>query len=101
MVELMEGVDKRNSCVFGVSVPIPPNFNIQDGLHKLPSSKNQFGQHSPSNSMDGKISRNTTEFGNGKFSSYEVKKIMENDKQVEIASTDPKRAKRSNNTLLN
>ncbi|KAL5189536.1 Transcription factor RF2a [Glycine soja] len=70
------------------------NFNIEDGLPKLPPSKNQMGQHSPSNSMDGKMSETSTEFGNGEFSAEEVKKIMESDKLAEIASTDPKRAKR-------
>ncbi|KAH1123868.1 hypothetical protein AAZX31_06G024300 [Glycine max] len=70
------------------------SFNIEDGLPKLPPSKNQIAQHSPSNSMDGKMSETSTEFGNGEFSAEEVKKIMESDKLAEIASIDPKRAKR-------
>ncbi|XP_020237320.1 probable transcription factor PosF21 [Cajanus cajan] len=69
------------------------NFNIEDGLTKLPT-KNQIGQNSPNNSMDGKMPKTATEFGNGEFSAEEIKKIMESDKLVEIASTDPKRAKR-------
>ncbi|KAG4389153.1 hypothetical protein GLYMA_06G026000v4 [Glycine max] len=69
------------------------SFNIEDGLPKLPPSKNQIAQHSPSNSMDGKMSETSTEFGNGEFSAEEVKKIMESDKLAEIASIDPKRAK--------
>ncbi|KAH1244269.1 Transcription factor RF2a [Glycine max] len=47
------------------------SFNIEDGLPKLPPSKNQIAQHSPSNSMDGKMSETSTEFGNGEFSAEE------------------------------
>ncbi|XP_027354252.1 probable transcription factor PosF21 [Abrus precatorius] len=70
------------------------DFHIEDGLPKLPPLKNQFGQLSPSNSIDGKTSETTPEFGNGEFSSEELKKIMESDKLAEIASADPKRARR-------
>lgn len=69
------------------------NFNIED--HKLPPLQGRPGQHSPSNSMDGsKTPEISMEFGNGEFSSQEMKKIMENDKLAEIAAADPKRAKR-------
>jgi chromosome segregation ATPase len=45
--------------------------------------------------MDGcKTPEISMEFGNGEFSSQEIKKIMENDKLAEIAASDPKRAKR-------
>ncbi|XP_019436860.1 PREDICTED: uncharacterized protein LOC109343151 isoform X2 [Lupinus angustifolius] len=70
------------------------NFHIEDGSSKLPPLQNPVGQHSPSNSVDGKASETTAEFGNGEFSSEELKKIRENDKLAEIAMSDPKRAKR-------
>ncbi|KAJ1421662.1 Basic-leucine zipper domain [Sesbania bispinosa] len=70
------------------------NFNMEDGLPKFPPLKNQVGQLSPSNSIDGKTSYTSMEFGNGEFSTEELKKIMENDKLAEIAVSDPKRAKR-------
>lgn len=70
------------------------NFHIEDGSPKLPPLQNRVGQHSPSNSIDGKTSEISMEFGNSEFSSEELKKIMENDKLAEIAMSDPKRAKR-------
>ncbi|KAG4379455.1 hypothetical protein GLYMA_17G255800v4 [Glycine max] len=70
------------------------NFHIGDESPKLPPSQNRFGQHSPSSSIDGKTSETSMEFGNGEFSSEELKKIKENDKLAEIAMADPKRAKR-------
>ncbi|XP_027330519.1 uncharacterized protein LOC113846437 isoform X2 [Abrus precatorius] len=71
------------------------NFHIGDESPKLPPLQNRVGQHSPSNSIDGKTSEISMEFGNGEFSSEEIKKIMDNDKLAEIAMSDPKRAKRS------
>ena len=70
------------------------NFHIEDGSPKLPPLQNRFGQHSPSNSIDGKTCETSMELGNGEFSSEEIKKIMESDKLTEIAVSDPKRAKR-------
>ncbi|XP_061350786.1 bZIP transcription factor 29-like [Gastrolobium bilobum] len=70
------------------------NFHIEDGSPKLPLLKNQVGQHSPSNSIDGKTSETTLDYGNGEFNVEELKKIMESDKLAEIAFSDPKRAKR-------
>ncbi|KAI4316903.1 hypothetical protein L6164_024831 [Bauhinia variegata] len=70
------------------------NLHIEDELPKLPPLGNRVDQHSPSNSIDGKTSEVSMEFGNGEFNSVELKKIMENDKLAEIASSDPKRAKR-------
>ncbi|KAF1883192.1 hypothetical protein Lal_00003376 [Lupinus albus] len=61
------------------------NFHIEDGSSKLPPLQNPVGQHSPSNSVEGKTSETTAEFGNGEFSSEELKKIRENDKLAEIA----------------
>lgn len=70
-------------------------FHIEDGPSKLPPPlQSRARQHSPSNSMDGKTSEFSMEFGNGEFTSEEIKKIMENDKLAEIAVSDPKRAKR-------
>ncbi|TKY57652.1 Transcription factor VIP1 [Spatholobus suberectus] len=70
------------------------SFHIGDESPKLPPLQNRVGQHSPSNSIDGKTSETSMEFGNGEFSSEELKKIKENDKLAEIAMSDPKRAKR-------
>ncbi|QCD98815.1 hypothetical protein DEO72_LG7g92 [Vigna unguiculata] len=70
------------------------NFHIEDESPKLPPLQNRGGQHSPSNSIEGKTSETSMEFGNGEFSSEELKKIKENDKLAEIAMADPKRAKR-------
>lgn len=71
------------------------NFHLEDGSLKLPPFQSRVGQHSPNNSFDGsKSSEISMEFGNGEFSSEEMKKIMENDKLAEIAMSDPKRAKR-------
>ncbi|KAL2318833.1 hypothetical protein Fmac_032709 [Flemingia macrophylla] len=70
------------------------NFCIGDESPKLPPLQNRVGQLSPSNSIDGKTSETGMEFGNGEFSSEELKKIKENDKLAEIAMSDPKRAKR-------
>ncbi|KAF5189879.1 bZIP transcription factor [Thalictrum thalictroides] len=63
-----------------------PNFG--DEPLKLPSSvENQA-------SMDGISSDFNLDFANGEFSGAELKKIMANEKLAEIASADPKRAKR-------
>ncbi|KAE8690653.1 putative transcription factor PosF21 [Hibiscus syriacus] len=58
------------------------------------SPGNRPGQLSPRNSIDGKSAAFSLEFGNGEFTEAELKKIMANEKLVEIAMTDPKRAKR-------
>lgn len=66
-----------------------------DESPKLPPSPGpRAGQHSHSNSMDGTSAPFSLDFGNGEFSGAELKKIMANEKLAEIASTDPKRAKR-------
>ncbi|XP_061958881.1 bZIP transcription factor 29-like [Populus nigra] len=68
-------------------------LNFGDESPKLPPSPGtRPGQLSPTNSMDGNAF--SLEFGNGEFSGAELKKIMANEKLAEIASTDPKRAKR-------
>ncbi|XP_057721302.1 bZIP transcription factor 29-like [Arachis stenosperma] len=70
------------------------DFQLEDESSKLPPLQNRFGQHSPSNSIDGKTSDTSIEFVKREFSSDELKKIMESDKLTEIAMADPKRAKR-------
>ncbi|KAL8166102.1 hypothetical protein V2J09_007601 [Rumex salicifolius] len=71
------------------------NLNFNDESPRLPPSPGVgSGQHSPSDSFDGNSSKFSLEFGNGEFSSVEIKKIMSNEKLAEIAMSDPKRAKR-------
>jgi len=68
-------------------------LNFGDESPKLPPSPGpRPGQLSPTSSIDG--SAFSLDFGNGEFSSVELKKIMANEKLTEIALTDPKRAKR-------
>ncbi|KAJ6716869.1 TRANSCRIPTION FACTOR POSF21-RELATED [Salix koriyanagi] len=68
-------------------------LNFGEESPKLPPSPGtRPGQLSPTNSMDGNAF--SLEFGNGEFSGAELKKIMANEKLAEIASADPKRAKR-------
>ncbi|KAK4804722.1 hypothetical protein SAY86_004539 [Trapa natans] len=70
-------------------------LNFSDESPKLPPSPGlRPGQLSPSNSMDGNSNTFSMEFGNGEFNEAEMKKIMASDKLVEIAMSDPKRAKR-------
>ncbi|CAA0827210.1 Basic-leucine zipper (bZIP) transcription factor family protein [Striga hermonthica] len=52
------------------------------------------GQISPGGSLGGKLSRVGLEFGRGEFSEAELKKIMADERLVEIAVSDPKRVKR-------
>ncbi|KAJ1398036.1 Basic-leucine zipper domain [Sesbania bispinosa] len=89
--DIVPGTRHRRSFSLDSSIE---NFRIEDGSPKLPPLQNRVGQHSPSNSIDGKTSGISMEFGNGEFNSEEIKKIMENDKLAEIAMSDPKRAKR-------
>lgn len=70
-------------------------LNLGDQHPKLPPSTGSTpAQHSRSGSLDGTSSTFSLEFGNGEFSSAELKKIMANEKLSEIAMNDPKRAKR-------
>ncbi|XP_074566747.1 bZIP transcription factor 29-like [Curcuma longa] len=59
-----------------------------------PSSGNQMGELSRGGSMDKTINPFNLEFGNGEFSSIEMKKIMADEKLAEIALADPKKVKR-------
>ncbi|WOK95195.1 putative transcription factor PosF21 [Canna indica] len=70
-------------------------LHFGDESPKLPPSPgNQMGHHSRSGSMDGTANALSPEFGNGEFTSAEMKKIMANEKLAEMAMTDPKRVKR-------
>ncbi|KAE8698689.1 Transcription factor RF2a [Hibiscus syriacus] len=70
-------------------------LNFGDESPKLPPAPgNRPGQLSPRNSTDGNSTAFSLEFGNGEFTEAELKKIMANEKLVEIAMTDPRRAKR-------
>lgn len=70
-------------------------MNFGDESPKMPPFPGAGpGQLSPSNSIDENANTFSLEFGNGEFSGAELKKIMENEKLAEIASSDPKRAKR-------
>ncbi|KAG2703244.1 hypothetical protein I3843_06G121900 [Carya illinoinensis] len=70
-------------------------LHFGDESPKLPPSPGtRPGQMSPSNSVDGNSAAFSLEFGNGEFSGAELKKIMANEKLADIASMDPKRAKR-------
>ncbi|KAJ6851222.1 transcription factor VIP1-like [Iris pallida] len=71
------------------------NFSFGEESPKLlPSPGPLVGQHPRRGSMEGANNTFSLEFGNGEFSSAEMKKIMANEKLVEIAMADPKRAKR-------
>ncbi|XP_074286242.1 bZIP transcription factor 29-like [Silene latifolia] len=66
------------------------NISFNDEYSKLPPS--------PSTGVGQLVLNNSNgfnmEFGNGRFTAAEMKKIMANEKLSEIALTDPKRAKR-------
>ncbi|XP_010531490.1 PREDICTED: probable transcription factor PosF21 [Tarenaya hassleriana] len=77
-----------DSCFMG-------KLNFGDESPKLPPSPgNLTGKVSPTNSFDGNSSNFSLELGNGEFTAAEMKKIMANEKLVEIAVIDPKRVKR-------
>ncbi|CAL0318983.1 unnamed protein product [Lupinus luteus] len=56
--------------------------------------KNKVDEHSSNTSIDGKTSQTTMDLENGDFNTQELNRIMESDKHVGIALTDPKREKR-------
>lgn len=71
------------------------SMNFADESPRMPPSPgSRPGQLSPTNSIDSNGNAFSLEFGNGEFSGAELKKIMANEKLAEIASSDPKRAKR-------
>ncbi|KAE9616478.1 hypothetical protein Lal_00034603 [Lupinus albus] len=69
------------------------NFN-DDSPRLPPSPGHRPGFISPTNAIYGNSDPFSLEFGHGEFSGLELKKIMANEKLAEIASSDPKRAKR-------
>ncbi|XP_064961498.1 bZIP transcription factor 29-like [Musa acuminata AAA Group] len=70
-------------------------LHFGDESPKFPASPgNQMGQLSRSGSMDETMNTFSLEFGNGEFSSAEMKKIMADEKLAEMALADPKKVKR-------
>lgn len=69
------------------------NF-ADDSPNLSPSPVIKAGQHSRNSSLDESGKSFDFELGNGEFSGAELKKIMANERLAEIASSDPKRAKR-------
>ncbi|KAJ8467748.1 hypothetical protein OPV22_030300 [Ensete ventricosum] len=70
-------------------------FNLEEEPPKLLPSPGLRARHSSkSNSFDVAPNTFSLEFGNDFFTAAEMKKIMENEKLVEMAMADPKRVKR-------
>ncbi|XP_022769132.1 uncharacterized protein LOC111312788 [Durio zibethinus] len=70
------------------------SMQYDDESPKITPLGNRGGHQSPGSSADANSSKFFYELGNSEFSEAELKKIMENEKLAEIASIDPKRAKR-------
>ncbi|CAA3033745.1 transcription factor RF2a-like [Olea europaea subsp. europaea] len=71
------------------------NFKLGEESPKLPTSLGNWrGQLSPSNSVSENPAKLNLDFGSGEFSEVELKKIAADERLAEIASSDPKRAKR-------
>ncbi|OMO75308.1 hypothetical protein COLO4_26177 [Corchorus olitorius] len=70
------------------------SLQFEDESPKIPPLGNRAGQLSPGSSADANSSKFNFELSGSEFNEFELKKIMENDKLAEIASLDPKRAKR-------
>ncbi|CAI9763775.1 unnamed protein product [Fraxinus pennsylvanica] len=71
------------------------NFQLGEESPKLPTSLGNWGgQLSPSNSVSQNTAKLNLDFGSGEFSEIELKKITADERLAEIASSDPKRAKR-------
>ncbi|XP_008803311.2 transcription factor RF2a-like [Phoenix dactylifera] len=70
-------------------------LNFGEVSPKKPPSPGFLAAQTPqANSKDGASNMFSLEFGNGEFSPAEMKKIMANEKLLEMASMDPKRVKR-------
>ncbi|KAL5557919.1 hypothetical protein UlMin_034130 [Ulmus minor] len=69
------------------------DLKLDEECLKFPPLGTQGSLQSPG-SLVGGSSKFSMEFGNGDFSTVELKKIMESEKLTEIALSDPKRAKR-------
>ncbi|XP_022867965.1 transcription factor RF2b-like, partial [Olea europaea var. sylvestris] len=71
------------------------NFKLGEESPKLPTSLGNWrGQLSLSNSVSENPAKLNLDFGSGEFSEVELKKIAADERLAEIASSDPKRAKR-------
>ncbi|XVF63740.1 hypothetical protein PTKIN_Ptkin09bG0110800 [Pterospermum kingtungense] len=70
------------------------SLQFDEDAPKIPPLGNQGAHHSPGSSADANSSKFNFDFGSSEFTEAELKKIMENEKLAEIASLDPKRAKR-------
>ncbi|XVE94600.1 hypothetical protein REPUB_Repub02eG0022500 [Reevesia pubescens] len=70
------------------------SLQLDDESPKIPPLGNWAGHQSPGSSAEANSSKFNFELGSSEFSEAELKKIMENEKLAEIASVDPKRAKR-------
>ncbi|XP_019416467.1 PREDICTED: transcription factor VIP1-like [Lupinus angustifolius] len=93
----LKGEVKDAKNVDGYSVDEPMNNGEKKKEKEGKTShllKNKEDQHSSNTSIDDKKSQTIMELENDDFNTEELKKIMESDKHVEIASTDPKREKR-------
>nr|GMC50326.1 transcription factor RF2a-like [Ipomoea batatas] len=72
-----------------------PNLSSVYESQKLPTSLgNQVGQLSPSNSLNERLSKLNFDLISVEFSEAELKKIMADERLAEVATTDPKQAKR-------
>ena len=70
------------------------NLQFDDESLKPLSLGAGASQQSPSSLVEGNATKFGVEFLNGDFNAVELKKIMDSDKLIEIALSDPKRAKR-------
>ncbi|PON93853.1 Basic-leucine zipper transcription factor [Trema orientale] len=70
------------------------NLQFDDESLKLLPLGSGSSQQSPNSLVDGNSTKFGVELGNGDFNAVELKKIMESEKLIEIALSDPKRAKR-------
>ncbi|XP_022894437.1 uncharacterized protein LOC111408860 [Olea europaea var. sylvestris] len=71
------------------------NFHLGEESPKLSTCPGNWGSLlSPNNSVSENPAKFNLDFGSGEFSEAELKKIMADESLAEIASSDPKRAKR-------
>ncbi|XP_074582306.1 bZIP transcription factor 29-like [Curcuma longa] len=69
-------------------------FNFEEPPAELPLSGGLMATTAKVSSLVMKPTTFSLEFGNGQFTAPEMKKIMENEKLMEMAMADPKRVKR-------
>lgn len=75
-------------------------FNFEEPPAELPLSGGLIATTAKVSSLVMKPTTFSLEFGNGQFTAPEMKKIMENEKLMEMAMADPKRVKRLNSKLM-